>query len=978
MRQLLMLAKGQALREGSSKLDLEHIRKICGYLTFINPEVAYGVHWALGLDEETPANAPHADVGILLSTASQAGPLPLTDEVKAFLAEMGGVDRVITAPYANQASALEAAGATLALSEIAQLKDRLRRDVFGQDAAIEALCDAFSRNLYQPKDKGPAGLFLFVGPPATGKTYLAELLAEKLGGDWTSKTINMASLVNESQSASLDGDEPSYQNARPGELTTHVRQHPRTVVVFDDIDKAHPNIVGRLVTLLNTGSMRDRFGFYPENDPKSKPLDSPVVDFRQTLIIFTTHAGESAYDDPGITRLIERDPAQTESVLLHELGQIKATVGSDNSRPQFPPTILAHWATGTTVLFRRLGLNDLANLAMRAFETVRPTFEKQFKCDLAVEQPDLLFKALVMGQAPDVDARKVSQDTLQRLLDPVTDHALENLSGHAAESNSDNTPANSQQNGAPSKLTSASDSPVQSDTKATPKPAGVWSRVNWRLADEDAIRLQAILADFGAKEPVAEMLRKGQTLGFDIRLAHQDAALTVELQNLSLRRVPHAQDFRGKGAVRVEVPEISFSQIAGHSLVKQRLQEIVRLLKSPERIRQFGIGAPKGVLLYGPPGTGKTMLAKALAHEADLPFLATTGSELLNLEFVKTLFQRARKYAPSLLFIDEIDALGRRDQAGYDVIINQLLTEIDGFDTSLAPPVFIIAATNLKEKLDPALIRAGRIDLHVEVPQLDRAARAYFIDRYLQLPHDGSLDRDTLLNFTSGMSGAALEQARREVVLEMVRHGQDNITQAMLLEQINRQQYGVRSSVRHSAQSREMTAYHEAGHAVVSMALNPDIRIEQVTITPRENASGFVSFDQEQDTHRRMTRREFMDDICVLLAGRLAEQKKFGANGLSAGASSDLANASHHAHAAITQYGLDEEFGLMSLARLDEETRKAASSLALDRVRAWLTEAEGCCESTLTAHWDAVEKIVAQLQADEVLDGETVRALFKD
>jgi ATP-dependent Zn protease len=371
------------------------------------------------------------------------------------------------------------------------------------------------------------------------------------------------------------------------------------------------------------------------------------------------------------------------------------------------------------------------------------------------------------------------------------------------------------------------------------------------------------------------------------------------------------------------------------------------------------------------------MIAKALAHEAGLPFMATTGSELLNLAFLKTLFQRARKYAPSLVFIDEIDAIGSREAGGYDVVINQLLIELDGFDTSLSEPVFVVAATNLKDKLDPALIRAGRIDIHVEVPQLDRDARAHFVERYLALPHDGSLLRDTLLAQTSGMSGADLEQVRREAVLEMVRQDKSQVTQAMLLEQVNLQKYGPRSNTKRNDQHRAMTAYHEAGHAVMSMVLNPDVVIEQVTITARGDAGGFVSFEQNSEVNRRMTRQEFMDEICVLLAGRLAEQMKFGDDGISAGASSDLARATRLAEAAITQYGLDEKVGLVATAHLSASGQSGFEALVAERVAFWLLAAQERCNDELKVHWERLSSVAQALLELETLSVASLSELLQ-
>jgi ATP-dependent Zn protease len=250
------------------------------------------------------------------------------------------------------------------------------------------------------------------------------------------------------------------------------------------------------------------------------------------------------------------------------------------------------------------------------------------------------------------------------------------------------------------------------------------------------------------------------------------------------------------------------------------------------------------------------------------------------------------------------------------------------------------------------------------------------VERYLALPNDGSLLRDALLAQTSGMSGADLEQARREVVLEMVRQNKTQITLAMLLEQVNLQKYGARSNAKRNDLHREMTAYHEAGHAVMSMVLNPDVVIEQVTITARGDAGGFVSFEQSNEVNRRMTRKEFMDEICVLLAGRLAEQMQFGDEGISAGASSDLARATQLAEAAITQYGLDEKVGLVATAHLSASGQAGFESLMAERVAFWLEDARERCNRELKVHWEWLNGVAVALQEFETLSAELIRNIL--
>ena len=270
-------------------------------------------------------------------------------------------------------------------------------------------------------------------------------------------------------------------------------------------------------------------------------------------------------------------------------------------------------------------------------------------------------------------------------------------------------------------------------------------------------------------------------------------------------------------------------------------------------------------------------------------------------------------------------------------------------------------------------MRSGRIDLKVNVPMLDKDARGYFIDQYFELPHDGSLNRDELLNYTSGMSGADLEKVKRETTLAMFSSGHDKVSVAMLVEQINTIKYGVRLTHKKLLQSLQSTAYHEAGHAIVSLVLNPDMLIEQVTVMPRANALGFVSYDPESIVHRQMNRKEVLDTMSVALAGRIAQSKQFPEHGDDSGASSDLQQATRWALHAIYQLGLDEKVGHAVLSAQDSLPSIAEGGMALERVQAWLDAAEKQCREAVEKHWNLIDQLAKHLIEEEVVTGEALR-----
>ncbi|RME57558.1 AAA family ATPase [Candidatus Parcubacteria bacterium] len=825
-----------------------------------------------------------------------------------------------------------------ALATVKEVQKHLSEMIYGQESAIETVCDGLIKRSIQAGEHRIPTTFLFVGPSACGKTMMARELAHALGDEWKFFEISMQGLTDDSQSMVINGLHESYQNAGPGKVTNFVRQHPKSVVVFDNFDKAHPNVRNVIEPVFTTGVITDEFGFYERNEKgeydRSKPIADPEVSFSQSILIFTTTAGDEAYNSPAFQKLIAEHPEQTEKIILKELAESDAAniQGTPN---KISPAFQAGLAAGSTALFASLGLDGLSALAERQLKLLFERLAQNLKTEVVCEDLTLLAKALVLNLAPDANALSVTTDLPGLISDPLMDHLRE----------------------------SGEDSPAL---------------IRIELTEDAKNNVNQALLSFGNLDPVKELFRKSRSLELDFRTTTKNDQLILVVSGGNLTRVTAASDFRGDGGLRSEVPEISFSDIAGHHQVKERLKQIIRLLQRPDVLKETGVGIPKGLLLYGEPGTGKTLLAKALAHEADLPFISTTGSELLRLEFVKTIFKRARKYAPSILFIDEIDAIGKRGHGGADIIINQLLTEIDGFDTSLSAPVFIIAATNLPEKVDDALIRSGRIDLHIEVPMLDRDARRYFVDRYFQLPHDGSLDREKLLDFTAGMTGADLEKVRREVVLEMLKKNMDCISMGMLLEQINTIKHGARSGHQPVQNQLQSTAYHEAGHAIVSMVVNPDVNIEQVTIAPRGVAAGFVSYDLESLRGRSMNKAEILDQMAVSLAGRIAQSRQFPDIGNDSGAGNDLMQANRYAEWAIRELGLDEEVGNRVISDDELSQSPDAANLVFARKKAWLESAEEQCRAICEKHWDKIDLLARKLLEKEVILGEELRQMFPD
>ncbi|KFE60623.1 ATP-dependent zinc metalloprotease FtsH [Hyalangium minutum] len=365
---------------------------------------------------------------------------------------------------------------------------------------------------------------------------------------------------------------------------------------------------------------------------------------------------------------------------------------------------------------------------------------------------------------------------------------------------------------------------------------------------------------------------------------------------------------------------VGFADVAGVDEAKEDLAEVVSFLQTPEQFRRLGGKLPKGVLLVGPPGTGKTLLARAVAGEAKVPFFSLSGSEFVEMFVgvgaarVRDLFQQARAQAPCIIFIDELDALGRARNAGpmgheeREQTLNQLLVEMDGFDPRIG--VILMAATNRPEILDPALLRAGRFDRQVLVDRPDRSGRLDILKLHARsVPLEDAGDLERLAGMTVGMVGADLANVINEAALRASRHGQNTVTRADLEEAVERAVAGLQKRHRVlSAQERERVAYHELGHALVGMALSSVGVVQKVSIVPRGTAALGYTLQVPTEDRFLMTRRELEDKIATLLGGRVAEELIF--QEVSTGAHDDLLRATDIARSMVVSYGMTEVLGL--------------------------------------------------------------------
>ncbi len=442
---------------------------------------------------------------------------------------------------------------------------------------------------------------------------------------------------------------------------------------------------------------------------------------------------------------------------------------------------------------------------------------------------------------------------------------------------------------------------------------------------------------------------------------------------------------------------ITFKDVAGLEEEKQELAEIVDFLKNPRKYLELGARIPKGVLLVGPPGTGKTYISKAVAGEAGVPFFSISGSDFVEMfvgvgaSRVRDLFNDAKKNAPCIVFIDEIDAVGRRRGAGIgggnderEQTLNQLLVEMDGFDANEG--IIVMAATNRPDVLDPAILRPGRFDRQVTISTPDVKGREEVFKLYAKnKPLDENVDLKVLAKRTPGFTPADIENMMNEAALLTARRNGTIIHMEDLEEAITRVIAGPQKRSRvMSEKERKLTAYHEAGHAVVMRATPGSDPVHQVTIMPRGSAGGFTMQLPDED-HYYITRTEMEQDIMHLLGGRIAESLVLG--DISTGASSDLERATKTAHDMVTKYGMSKAIGPVNYSDADEVflgrdfTSKQNYSEELaskidQEVRSIIDKAYADAEKMLKDHKEELDRVAGALLEMETLDADQFEAIY--
>ena len=460
----------------------------------------------------------------------------------------------------------------------------------------------------------------------------------------------------------------------------------------------------------------------------------------------------------------------------------------------------------------------------------------------------------------------------------------------------------------------------------------------------------------------------------------------------------------GKSRARMFIgnkPTVTFDDVAGVDEAKQELTEVVEFLKYPEKFSTLGARIPRGVLLVGPPGTGKTMLARAVAGEAGVPFFSISGSEFVEMfvgvgaSRVRDLFDQAKRNAPCIVFIDEIDAVGRQRGAGLggshderEQTLNQILVEMDGFDTGTN--VIVLASTNRPDVLDPALLRPGRFDRQVVLDRPDIKGRKGILDVHVRgKPLDKNVDLLRIAQISPGFSGADLANVVNEAAILAARRNRKVITQIDFEEALEKVSLGPeRRSRVISEKEKVIVAYHEAGHALCFKLLKHTNPVHKITIVSRGMAMG-VTWSLPQEDRYMRTRREFEDDIAAALGGWTAEQLHLGGD-MTTGAANDIEKATEMARQMVTKYGMSDKLGPLQYGKTDEliflgrqiqeekNYSEETSKLIDSEVHEIVDRARRRAYEVLTGHREILDKVVARLIAEETLSADEFNKLFEE
>lgn len=970
------------------------------------------------------------------------------------------------------------------MTDVQNLTKRLLANVRGQDHAVHAFAEGyFNAQVLAGAEKDrkrPKAVFLFAGPPGVGKTYLAEQAAQAL--DIPFKRFDMSSYSSNLGVEQLCGIEKSYKAAKAGQLTGFVKNNPGCFLLFDEIEKAHIDVIHLFLQLLDAGRLHDQY--YDED-----------ISFSETVIILTTNAGHNLYEDREGTNL----SGISKRTILNAL---ETDINPKTGEPFFPAAICSRLASGTVLMFNYLQSHDLEAISRGELDRCIRNFASQYAVEVEYDeqipalmlyregglvdarslraQTELFFKNQIMKSLQLYKVEKMEQlsKLVKRIRFSVEDweslEALDPMFRRPAQGRillfGNDGLGNSLKEHLPeycwevtSDIDHAFDVLAEEDydlilvdlltkkKQADQKLGGTIYGFDYMPASASAFRtvrlFLKVIHERMPELPVYVLERENLTIDSQLEMGLVQAGIRGKLDvkdsyastyrrqldrclsQVHLQRIAAAmsanhriitfetspQYMKEQQALLVrcrgyamehmvdvndadilvseaERPTVRFDDVIGAGAAKEEMKFFLEYLKNPKKFVAKGKKPPKGILLYGPPGTGKTMLAKAMAGESGISFLTETASNFVGQytgtgpAAVRKLFSKARKYAPAIVFIDEIDAIGRTRTGGVsahaeETTLNTLLTEMDGFKVDLKRPVFIIAATNFKVQegaggagyIDPALVR--RFDRKILIDLPDKAERLALL-KLLCGKADHACVTDKALERLAGRSLGMSPAVLTNVVAQAERLAQCSGTQlsdAVLEEAFETAVHGEKKEWGYD--TLERVAWHESGHAYMYWK-NGNVPA-YLTIVARGDHGGYMQHNDEEYSAPIKTRQDLLENIRVSLAGRAAELVRFGAEaGISSGASGDLKNATAIARRMICNYGMDEELGMLYI---DEETASNGEmAMLLNRkVSGILKEQLTRTVELLSRERPRLERLVTALLEKNSMTGEEIDAVLR-
>lgn len=921
-----------------------------------------------------------------------------------------------------------------------QLHQFLSKHVKGQSRAIRSIVN-HELDVGLSNNSSLRALFTFVGPSGVGKTELAKRYTQAIttleGSHYSYRVFNMEQYSDKRAYMNLIGPGRQYSEAVHGELTKFVKFNPRSVLVFDEIEKASKEVIQSLLTMLDRGYMLD-------NTTQERS------DFSQCIVIFTSNLGATEFASAkGIGDLDLYD------VLAN------ASYKQTDSTTTLTPEFINRLRSGVGVRFNKLNALHYVDIATNAITKMTPQLDSSFRYTFGALLPGVI----AMANLPDISARGIpsalrsvlgrlnarifEQPELANHLDKLKSVELDvdeaffhtdtkspilcfvgnnpdsaeqfdaGLSKYALE-RADNANAlrgrlnriyhydaivldaehicetelhdiikmlEEVTQSLPVIMLGREDSLMESYDV-------IWKYVEPQELDSKAARIQHLLQ---ISWHIRRCSRRNLKLDYSIKYQSGEEHVRFVIEEPSFHQLVDTKRVqRGVPGLVQERPAIGLDDVIGLQRAKSQLARSLTLLKNTDRLRHEKIKMPAGVVLTGPPGTGKTMLARAVAGETQLKFLSVNVSDLVSplrgggAQLIQELFDAAQDIAPSIIFIDEIDAIATRrdsDRSGDASAVNTLLTCLDGLQEH-AEPVFVIAATNNPEMIDPALLRPGRLDTPIMCDLPDLAARKAFLAKFAS-SYEVALSEEDIESFASltmGLSGAGMEkvftECRTALLIERLENeGKQaqpalSLNKEMIRRAIATARFGALSeSPRLGEHARKITAWHEAGHLVALKLLTPDVDVPFATIESRNQAQGFI-VSQRNSESGASTCNEIKAQIAIYMAGREGERILNDDFEVTAGASHDIKMATTLAAHAVCELGLDNEVGQINLQVLSQHGLSNGGDIVHARIQHWLHEGQQQASDILKAHSALFERVANALFEHESLYSDDIERLF--